>query len=73
MKKCEHFTNGRCAYECPNISIDSWEDHFELDAKRELGIERVICRECRFFDDNCTCDDCYFKFSKDCPNNESGE
>ena len=68
--KCENFCNAHCAFDCPNASIEEWEDRFGLDAKRELGVERVKCRDCRYADKRCTCDDCYFKGGKECPEKE---
>lgn len=66
--KCEHFCNAHCAFDCPNAAIEAFEERFDIPAS-DAGYERVKCRECRYYDKYCTCDDCYFKGSEHCPEN----
>lgn len=65
--KCENFCNAHCAFDCPNAAIDEWESRFDLDAGRELGVARIKCGDCEYRDADCTCGDCYFQNSKECP------
>ncbi|MCQ2434693.1 MAG: hypothetical protein MJ062_05600 [Oscillospiraceae bacterium] len=67
--KCDKFCNYHCSYDCPNFAVDAFEDKYDLPAS-EIGLERIKCKDCQYFDKNCTCDDCYFQYSKDCPENE---
>lgn len=69
--KCEHFCNAHCAFDCPNAAIEAWEDRFDLDAKRELGVDRIKCRDCEYHESRCTCEDCYFIDSAECPEKEA--
>lgn len=63
--KCSEFCNGHCAYECPNIEVQRFEDWYDLPAA-EIGLYETSCRNCRFYDRYMTCSDCYFQFDKLC-------
>lgn len=44
------------------------ENEYDLDAERELGVERTHCNDCQYNDRFCTCEeDCYFYNSERCP------
>lgn len=59
IKKCERFCNGNCTVNCPNQTVDGFEDKWDLPAS-EIGLERVKCSNCNYRDSDCTCYDCYF-------------
>lgn len=65
--KCESFVNGHCSYHCPNADLELRCQTWDLDPS-DFGMEYIKCRECNYYDDNCTCNDCYMKNNKDyCP------
>lgn len=65
--KCEHFVNAQCSYHCPNASLESACDRWDLDPS-DFGMEYIKCKECMYFDDDCSCDDCYMMGKKEyCP------
>ena len=65
------FTNGHCAYDCPNFQCNEFEKRFDLPAS-EAGYERIKCKDCYL--NTGECDDCLFQNSKDCPEvNESDD
>lgn len=63
--KCESFCNGHCAYECPNAQIDYFESKYNLPAY-EIGLSKIKCSQCMYYDRYMTCKDCYFRFCKEC-------
>lgn len=67
--KCENFCNAHCSYDCPNAEIEAFEERFDIPAS-DAGYERIKCRDCRYSDKRCTCEDCYFKGSAECPRTE---
>lgn len=67
--KCEHFCNYHCSTsDCPNIQCDFIEGYYDIPCS-DAGYERIMCRDCRYADKRCTCDDCYFKGGEECPEN----
>ena len=69
MDKCERFCNANCSFNCPNAAIERWEEIYDMDVQRELGIERTSCSECMYNDKYCTCEDCYLIGTEDCKGN----
>lgn len=71
--KCENFCNWHCSTtDCPNIQCDEFEEYWDVPAE-DTGLERIKCKDCRYNDKHCGCDDCYFKSSKECPEYDGGE
>ena len=67
MNKCHRFVNANCSFNCPNAAIEAWEDKYDLDAGRELSINRTSCNECQYNDKYCTCEkDCYLYRTEEC-------
>lgn len=67
MKKCERFVNANCSFNCPIAAIEEWENKYDLDAYRELGIERADCNDCQYNDKYCSCEnDCYLYGTEAC-------
>ena len=68
--KCECFCNGHCSTsDCPNIQCDMADDKWGFGIASDMGLERIRCSDCVYADKRCTCDDCYFKGGKECPEN----
>lgn len=63
--KCEHFCNAHCSFDCPDAAVEAFERRYDIPAS-DAGYERIDCRDCRYNDKYCTCDDCYFKGSPHC-------
>lgn len=71
--KCENFVNGHCSYHCPNANLEYKCQTWDLDPS-DFGMEYIKCRECNYYDDNCTCDDCYMEGNKGyCPKERKGK
>lgn len=64
MKRKPCFTNGHCCYDCPNFSVDEFEEYFDLPAS-DAGLERIKCKDCYYNTGNC--EDCLFQNTEDCP------
>lgn len=65
--KCENFVNDNCGYNCPNAALEAACDRWDLDPS-DFGMEYIDCEECMYWDDNCTCDDCFVQFNPEyCP------
>lgn len=65
--KCEDFVNAHCSYDCPNANLEYACDRWDLDPS-DFGMEYIKCKDCYYYDDNCTCNDCYMENNKDyCP------
>lgn len=67
--KCENFCNANCAFYCPNAEMEAFEDRFDIPAS-DAGYHRIKCKDCQYNDKYCTCDDCYLKGGKECPETE---
>lgn len=68
--KCEHFCNGHCCTsDCPNIQCDMADDKWGFGIAEDMGLERIRCSDCVYYDKRCDCDDCYFNGSAECPEN----
>lgn len=66
--KCEHFCNGHCCTsDCPNIQCDMADEKWGFGIASDMGLERIRCSDCVYYDKRCDCDDCYFKGVKECP------
>lgn len=66
--KCGNFINGNCSFNCPNAALEAACDRWDLDPS-DFGVERIDCKECQYWDDNCTCEDCFVQFDPEhCPN-----
>lgn len=55
--KCGNFINANCSYNCPNAALEAACDRWDLDPS-DFGMERISCKECMYWEDNCTCEDC---------------
>lgn len=65
--KCIMFVNGNCSFDCPNARLEAACDRWDLDSS-DFGVEYIECSDCRYFDDLCSCYDCYMMGNKDyCP------
>ena len=65
--KCDRFVNGHCSYDCPNASLEGACDRWDLEPS-DFGMEYIKCKDCSYWDDNCSCDDCFMQCNKDyCP------
>ena len=40
---------------------------FGYGIAEDMGLERIECRDCLYADKRCTCEDCYFMGSEECP------
>lgn len=59
--------NGNCSFNCPNAALEGACDRWDLDPS-DFGMEYTDCEECQYWDDNCTCEDCYVQFDPEyCP------
>lgn len=66
--KCEHFCNYHCCTsDCPHIQCDACDEYWGNGIAEDIGLERIKCSECQYYDKRCTCEDCYFKGSEECP------
>lgn len=66
--KCECFCNYHCSTnDCPNIQGDIATERYGDGIAEDMGLYRVECKDCIYSDKRCTCDDCYFKGSAECP------
>lgn len=65
--KCSNFINDNCSFNCPNAALEQACDRWDLDPS-DFGMEYTDCEECQYWDDNCTCEDCYVQFDPEyCP------
>ena len=65
---CEHFCNYHCSTsDCPDIQCDMADNKWGYGIAEDMGLERIDCKDCAYNDKHCTCEDCYFKDSSDCP------
>lgn len=66
--KCEQFCNYHCSTDdCPNIQYDAADQYWGFGIADDIGLERIKCRDCLYADKRCTCEDCYFMGSEECP------
>lgn len=63
--KCKRFCNIHCAYDCPDVAAEAFEDRFDIPAS-DAGYERIGCKNCHY-NENCDCGDCFFEGDKNCP------
>ena len=65
--KCEGFVNGHCSFHCPNADLEYRCQVWDLDPS-DFGMEYIECNNCQYYDDECTCEDCYMQNQIDyCP------
>lgn len=67
MKKCKSFVNVHCSFDCPNAACEAFEQRFDIPCE-DAGFSRIKCKDCVYYDKRCTCDDCFFQHSPECPN-----
>lgn len=68
MEKCENFCNAHCCTsDCPHIQYDAADEMWGYGIADDMGLERVRCKDCLYADKRCTCKDCYFQGSNECP------
>ena len=64
--KCENFCNVHCAFDCPNSKCDGFEEYWDIPCE-DAGLARIKCNDCYYNERYCTCEDCCFKHSENCP------
>lgn len=66
--KCDMFCNYHCSTDdCPNIQYDSVEQYWGFGIAADIGLHRIRCRDCIYYDKRCSCGDCYFYDTMECP------
>lgn len=66
--KCELFCNYHCSTtDCPNIHYDEVDEMWGAGIAEDIGYHRIKCKDCIHSDKRCTCEDCYFNGSEECP------
>ena len=65
--KCDKFCNWHCStMDCPNVQYSYVFNAMPYDPG-DVGMTRIKCKDCKYNNDHCTCDDCYFQDTKECP------
>ena len=65
---CKDFCNWHCStMDCPHVRWSYIMNATPYDPT-DVGEERIDCEECQYRDDYCTCNDCYFEGTEECPN-----
>lgn len=71
--KCERFCNYHCSTDdCPDIQCDAADEMWGGGIAEDMGLCRIECRDCLYADKRCTCKDCYFMGSEECPETGKG-